>query len=76
MPGGIDDGDGDVPTTDPGGDGEPISDDVAALLRDADAAFVAAQTALDSGDLGAYQAKIIEAQTLIEQAIALLNNGS
>jgi hypothetical protein len=31
---------------------------------------------LDSGDLGAYQAKIIEAQTLIEQAIALLNNGS
>jgi uncharacterized membrane protein (UPF0182 family) len=76
VPGGIDDGDGDVPTTDPGGDGEPISDDVAALLRDADAAFVAAQTALDSGDLGAYQAKIIEAQTLIEQAIALLNNGS
>ncbi|MDH5372788.1 MAG: UPF0182 family protein, partial [Acidimicrobiia bacterium] len=72
TPGG--EGDGDVPTTVPG-DVEPISDDVAALLRQADAAFVAAQAALDDGDLGAYQSKIDEAQRFIADALELLSNG-
>jgi hypothetical protein len=69
------DGDGDTPTTVPGDTGEPISGDVAALLQQADDAFVAAQAALDQGDLGAYQTKIDEAQQLIAQAIELLGNG-
>ena len=73
VPGG--DGDGGTPTTVPGDTGEPISGDVAALLQQADAAFVAAQAALDQGDLGAYQTKIDEAQQLIAQAIELLGNG-
>ncbi|MDF1595095.1 MAG: UPF0182 family protein [Acidimicrobiia bacterium] len=67
-------GDGVVPGVEPG-DGEPVSGDVANLLRQADAAFTAAQTALDRGDLGAYQAKIIEAQEFIAQAIELIGTG-
>ncbi|MFH1331539.1 MAG: UPF0182 family protein [Actinomycetota bacterium] len=54
----------------PGG-GE-VSDQVQALLDRAQAAFVAADTALRSGDLAGYAAKVAEAQALVEQAVGLL----
>ncbi len=68
------DRDGPTPTTVPG-DGGEVPSDVADLLERAEAAFNEAQAALSSGDLGAYQEKIDEAQDLISQAIDLLNNG-
>ena len=64
----------DTPTTDPGTDIE-VPSDVAELLQQAEVAFAEAQDALDAGDLGAYQAKIDEAQRLIGQAIDLISNG-
>jgi uncharacterized membrane protein (UPF0182 family) len=57
-------------TTQPGG-GE-ISDQVRSLLDRAQAAFVAADTALRQGDLAGYAEKVAEAQALVQQAVALL----
>jgi hypothetical protein len=57
-------------TTQPGG-GE-ISDQVRALLDRAQAAFVAADTALRNGDLAGYAARVAEAQALVQQAVGLL----
>lgn len=57
------------------GDEVVVPGDVADLLRQADSAFAEAQAALSAGDLGAYQAKIDEAQQLIGEAIELLSNG-
>jgi uncharacterized membrane protein (UPF0182 family) len=63
------------------GSGEPPDDDddggdgpsVAELLAEADAAFVAAEDALRSGDLSTYQEKIDEARDLITEAQQLLS---
>jgi len=57
-------------TTVPGG-GE-LPDQVRALLDRAQAAFVAADTALRSGDLAGYAARVAEAEALVQQAVALL----
>jgi len=57
-------------TTTPGG-GE-IGDQVRALLDRAQAAFVAADTALRAGDLAGYAARVAEAEALVEQAVGLL----
>ncbi|MBN2114403.1 MAG: UPF0182 family protein [Acidimicrobiia bacterium] len=57
-------------TTTPGG-GE-VPDQVRSLLDQAQAAFVAADTALRSGDLAGYAEKVAEAQALVQQAVDLL----
>jgi hypothetical protein len=57
-------------TTQPGG-GE-VSAQVRTLLDRAQAAFLAADTALRSGDLGGYAEKVAEAQALVQQAVDLL----
>jgi len=60
--------------TDSGGGGVvdpgPVDGTVAELLEQAEAAFVAADQALRAGDLALYAAKVDEAQSLIEQALA------
>jgi uncharacterized membrane protein (UPF0182 family) len=48
------------------------NDDPVALLEEADQAFLEADEALATGDLGLYQEKIDEARDLIDQAFALL----
>ena len=53
-----------------------LSADVRTLLEQASAAFEAAQTALQSGDLATYQAKTEEAAQLIEEARQVLDNES
>jgi uncharacterized membrane protein (UPF0182 family) len=50
----------------------PSGDDAAALLDEAAAAFSAADQALRSGDLAAYQRLVEQARTLVEQARSLL----
>jgi uncharacterized membrane protein (UPF0182 family) len=57
-------------TTVPGG--TEVSQQVRDLLDQAQAAFVEADTALRSGDLAGYATKVSEAQSLVEQAVALL----
>ena len=57
-------------TPDPEG---PVDADVAELLIQAEAAFTEAEEHLASGDLGAYQASIRRAQSLVEQAAAQLD---
>lgn len=54
----------------PPGDGPPVapSGNVPDLIARADAAFVAAQTALQRGDLAEYQRKVNEAGNLVRQA--------
>ena len=59
-------------TTTPGPAGARSSDQVRALLDQAQAAFVAADTALRTGDLAGYAAKMAEAEALVEQAVGLL----
>ena len=51
-----------------------MSDQVRALLDRAQAAFLAADTALRSGDLGGYAEKVAEAQALVQQAVDLLGS--
>jgi uncharacterized protein len=68
--GGADDGAPDETPTDPGTG--TSSDDPVALLEQADAAFLEADSALAAGDLGRYQEKIDEARQLIADAFALL----
>jgi uncharacterized membrane protein (UPF0182 family) len=58
-------------TTTVAGGGE-VSDQVRSLLDQAQAAFVAADAALRSGDLAGYAAQMAAAQALVEQAVALL----
>ena len=65
-------GEGTTPTTTTtttAGGGE-VSEQVRNLLDQAQAAFVAADTALRSGDLAGYAAKVAEAQALVQQAVA------
>jgi uncharacterized membrane protein (UPF0182 family) len=59
-------------TTVPGGE---LPAQVRALLEQAQAAFVAADTALRNGDLAGYAAKVAEAQSLVQQAVGLLSGG-
>jgi uncharacterized membrane protein (UPF0182 family) len=64
----------DVSTPDEGEpDVQPLPSDAAALLQQADDLFIEADEALAAGDLGGYQAKIVEARALIAQAFELLN---
>ena len=49
----------------------PLSDDVAELAEQAEAAFQRAQTALQAGDFATYGEEIELAETLIEQLVAL-----
>jgi uncharacterized membrane protein (UPF0182 family) len=53
----------------------PVDGTVAELLQRADAAFVAAESALRAGDLAAYAEQVAEAQRLIAQALVLINAG-
>ena len=62
--------DGEVTPTEPSD--VDVSGDIEALLQRADDAFSAADTALQSGDLGLYQQKISEARQLIDRAMELL----
>jgi uncharacterized membrane protein (UPF0182 family) len=57
-------------TTVPGG--TEVTQQVRDLLDQAQAAFVEADTALRNGDLAGYATKVSEAQSLVEQAVALL----
>ncbi len=60
--------------TDPGDPGEPtgtVNEQIQKLLDRAQAAFDAADAALADGDLGTYQAKVKQAQTLVGKALAL-----
>ncbi len=53
-----------------GGTGEPgTSDDVQALLQDAEDAFLAADAALVKGDLATYQQEMERARALVDQAL-------
>lgn len=57
--------------TAPGPGGQPaVAPDVSALLDQAAAAFREAEEALRNGDLAGYQAKVKQAQTLVDQAAA------
>ncbi len=56
----------------PGPDTASTNDDPVALLEQADQAFLEADVALESGDLGLYQEKVDEARGLIADAFALL----
>ena len=67
-------GEGSTPTTTttiPGGGGE-VPAEVRNLLDQAQAAFVAADTALRAGDLAGYATQMAAAQALVDQALALL----
>ncbi|MBP1633421.1 MAG: hypothetical protein H6Q11_1709 [Acidobacteria bacterium] len=67
-------GEGSTPTTTttiPGGGGE-VPAEVRSLLDQAQAAFLAADAALRSGDLAGYAAQMAAAQSLVDQALALL----
>jgi uncharacterized membrane protein (UPF0182 family) len=55
-----------------GGGGGEVPGDVQGLLDEAAAAFARADQALRNGDLATYQAEVDAAQSLIEQALALL----
>ncbi|MBT8215236.1 MAG: UPF0182 family protein, partial [Acidimicrobiia bacterium] len=57
---------------DNGGDPGPIDGTVADLLARAGAAFTEADAALRAGDLARYAEKVSEAQDLVTQALALL----
>ena len=59
-----------------GGTGESVAPDVAALLARATAAFEAAEAALRSGDLAAYQTKNKEGVALIAEAQQALDAGA
>jgi uncharacterized membrane protein (UPF0182 family) len=61
---------GEVTPTEPGD--VDVSGDIEQLLERAERAFVDADTALQSGDLGLYQQKISEARQLIDRAMELL----
>ena len=67
-------------TSDPGDGGgvDPgqVDGTIAELLQQAEVAFNAADSALRSGDLATYAERIAEAQRLIEQALALINDES
>ena len=54
-------------------DGGVLTDDVTALLLEADRVFAEAQAALDEGDLGAYQAAIDRVGELLDQAAATID---
>jgi uncharacterized membrane protein (UPF0182 family) len=66
--------------SDGGGDGvvDPgqVDGTIAELLQQADAAFVAAESALRAGDLVTYAEQVAEAQRLIAQALVLINAGT
>jgi len=67
-------GEGSAPTTTtttPGGGGE-VPAEVRSLLDQAQAAFLAADAALRSGDLAGYAAQMAAAQALVDQALGLL----
>jgi uncharacterized protein len=56
---------------DPNPDGGPTDATIQELLADAEAAFAAAQTALQAGDLAEYQQQVERAESLVGQAIDL-----
>jgi hypothetical protein len=66
------------PPPDDGGEEPPptgtVDEQVAALLSQAEQHFVAAEAALRDGDLATYQSETEQAQTAIEQALALLGS--
>jgi uncharacterized membrane protein (UPF0182 family) len=64
------------PDTPGGGPAPTPSADVQALLDRAAAAFAAAEEALRAGDLAGYQAKVREAQGLVQQAAAANRDAS
>jgi uncharacterized membrane protein (UPF0182 family) len=66
---GTDSGNGGGGVVDPG----PADGTVAELLAQAESAFNAADSALRAGDLALYAQRVAEAQDLISQAIAILN---
>jgi uncharacterized protein len=65
-----------VPPPDDGGEEPPptgtVDEQVAALLVEAEQHFVAAEAALRDGDLATYQSETEQAQTAIQDALALL----
>jgi uncharacterized protein len=59
----------------PGEPGEPVPGEIAALLAEAEAHFLAAQQALQNGDLATYQREIDLARQAVEDAAALAGGG-
>lgn len=66
---------GGAPTVPPDGGGGEVPSDVADLLAQAQASFAAAEAALRAGNLTEYATRIDEAERLVREAVAALNEG-
>jgi uncharacterized protein len=60
-----------IEPTEPGEEPTEPAADVAALLAEAQQHFVAAEAALQAGDLATYQAELEQAEQLVQQAAEL-----